>query len=281
MAEKISAYQRNKLATKSQEGTPKTWDELILQYGNIARKLELGEYTEEIEKELETTIEDFADKLAGIKFIIGRNEGIIKDFMKNEIQRLTMKSKSMTKSNDFLKERAMYIVEMFGVNDKLVTDRASCSIVRKASLVISESEFQERIEYLVECIKFNAIYTDAEDGEVDVVNDDEISYLDVNFSLPKMNLEIAAKVYQAIKNVPEFVERENEINISITPRNAEILEQLVAIKTRNAGIEASHKDYVESVAKAGGDVEALVKPELYEFGIKGVSVGETTYPRFS
>lgn len=281
MAEKISAYQRNKLATKSQEGIPKTWDELIIQYGDIARKLELGEYTEEIEKELETTIEDFADKLAGIKFIIGRNDGIMKDFMKNEIQRLTMKFKSMSKSNDFLKERAMFIVEQFGANDKLVTDRASCSVVRKSTLVVSEDEFQKRIDRLIECIKFDAITTDDENRDEDSVTDDEITYLDVNFSLPKMNLETAAKVYQAIRNVPEFVERENEINISISSRNSDILNALEEINLRNRGIEASHKDYVESVAKAGGDVESLVKPEPYEFGVKGVSVGEIKYPRFS
>ena len=281
MAEKVSAYKKNKLAAKSQNGTPKTWDELIVQYGDIARKLELGEYTEELEKELETTIDDFADKLAGIKFIIGRNEGIVKDFMKSEIQRLTMKMKQLEKSNLFLKDRAMFIVEEFGYDGKLVTDRASCSVVKKDSLIISEIEFKERIDHLIECIKFNAIETSSESNETDSVTDDEISYLDVNFTLPKMNLETAAKVYQAIQNVTEFVERENEINISISARNAEILEQLQGINARNAGLEASHANYIESIEKAGGDVESIVKPEPYEFGIKGVSVGVTKYPRFS
>lgn len=258
-----------KVKAAIQEKPRKSFNDLFAEYAKISYALETGEATDELEDLLLANKEDFEDKLLGIYYVIKQQEGKIDSFYKTEAEFLSGRVKRIKKNIDFLKDRCMLIVELYGVDNKITTDALNCSKVVKEVLDTDILEFEPRCQLIKESISFNAL----ED-----ITDDEQDNFKVSLSFETMDIETAAKIVQIIrdKEVDFGVKGIPTANIGLSLNSNSVLSQLQDARDYNNGITAERIDEQKKYPE-------MIFPELQlrTVEIKGVSIGTTTYPRFS
>ena len=263
---------KDKFAEKHQSRETKNFDQLFLEYSQIAHALEFGELTPELEERLIANQEDFEDKLAGIYHVISKLDTARKGYLIDNIAQLSMRVKHYEKQAAFLKERAMLIVETFGYENKLITEKINCSVV-SLDVLDTDEEYDERLEHLIECIKFNAVD--------DTINDTENQYFSASINISNMSCSLAAKIYKLISEDTDVIDQLPEIKVSITSDRRGILEALKVHKTLEDGKQEQFKTYLEMSTELGSNIEDVIAPERKDFEIKGASIGTSKYPKFS
>lgn len=262
---------KDKFAEKHQDRETKSFDELFAEYGQIIRELEYGEVTEELEARLIANKENFEDKLAGIYHVICDMQSKTKGYLKDNIQSLSSRIKRYEKQIDFLKARAMMIVEEFGYDNKLITEKVNCSIV-SLDILETDEDYDRRLEHLKECIKFNAV--------AEEITDDENTYLGANISISNMSCELAAKVYKIISENSDVINEFPDIQLNITSDRKGILEALKVNRELNSGKKAQYAEAKKLAEEIGGEL-TFGEPTETVFEIPGVSIGTSKYPKFS
>lgn len=264
---------KDKFAEKHQAREPKNFDQLFLEYSQIVHALEFGELTPELEEKLLANQEDFEDKLAGIYHVISKLDAARKGYLKDNVAQLSMRMKHYEKQSAFLKERAMLIVETFGHENKLITEKINCSIV-SLDVLDTDEEYDKRLDHLVECIKFNAVD--------DTINDTENQYFSASINISNMSCGLAAKIYKLISEDQDVIDQVPEIRIGITADRKGILEALKVHNTLEDGKQEQFKSYIEmSKSLDQSVIEDVIAPERKDFEIKGASIGTSKYPKFS
>ena len=215
-----------------------------------------GEVTEELDLALQANKDNFKDKLVGMFYILKQNEAKTEGFYKPEIERLQGIVKRLDTNSKNIKERVLYAVQTFGEVDpktgttKVKTDSLNVTAVELTTLFIEEEEFDKVIKNIEWCIKNN---------DTNEITDDEFDCIDISFNIPKLNIDEAAMFYDALKE-------------NLTTEQLEKVGINVNLKSNEAKVKLKERDEID---KTRTDKDKI------GFGIKGLSLSSSTYPKFS
>ena len=236
-------------------------NEIIHNYTIIAHKLEEGEATDELLEELEVTENDFAAKLYGMYYMIQLNEAKKNDFYKLEIEKYQGKIKRLDKNTDYLTERCMLAIEVFGTNNKIVTEALNASKVTLKTVNINQEEFETRINLIKDYITgFNL------DDDFKVTSDEQ-EFLKCNVVIKNMSIDNAKQLFDLYQDI---VAKDESFNVDISLKSKEAKEKLIEY------------DGINQVAKIANPELFTTNPiEELKLELVGVTLDETSYPRFS
>jgi len=248
-------------------------DDIIIQYSKIASQIEDsgGEVTEELEKELVITQENIKHKLCGYRYIILKNESIINGLYKTEIEKLQNRTKSLTKTNDYFKQKACIAAEIFGEDNKYKSDVINVSSVETVSLDVNEEEVNKSLTNIIEAIYAN--------NTVHIEEETNIIKTDLNFNdLSPLQVATILDLLHNSNNVElTNLHLNTTLNISLNRKAAKELVQ--EVEETNEGLIAQYEHYCKQVSEE--DALLIPKPELRKIAFRGLSLKTSHYPRFS
>lgn len=243
--------------------TSKSLDELIIEYSKIAEVLEYGEVTEELEQQLGMNKEDVANKLVGYKYVIDRNSSMIEGVYKPESERISMRIKKLDRVNAYLKDKCVFAAQIFGTNNKYQSEFINVSAVATKSLHLDEQVVQEELASIRECIAIGNVQ--------DITQNQEI--LKYSVTVAPANAQDASVLAKVLNKLNIGF----ELNINIDKTKAKNL--IENVEEVNAALMEEYEESVKGLSDY--DKELIPKPELAEFGFKGLSITQSHYPRFS
>ena len=229
-------------------------NQIIEDYTAIAHELENGEASDELIEQLEVTQANFANKLYGMYYVIQMNEAKKDTFYKLEIEAYKGKITRLDKSTAYLKERCMLAIDVFGTNNKIVTEALNASKVTLKTVKIDEEVFNTRINVIKDYI--------CGLGET-LITVDEQDFLNCSITIKDMSIDRAREIITLLDN-------KNLFSIDVKLKSKEVKEKLVENEVFNETVRMTNPELF-----ANNPIEEL-KVDLI-----GVSLGETCYPRFS
>lgn len=248
-------------------------DDIIIQYSKIASQIEDsgGEVTEELEKELVITQENIKHKLCGYRYIILKNESIINGLYKTEIEKLQNRTKSLTRTNDYFKQKACIAAEIFGENNKYKSDVINVSSVETVSLDVNEEEVNKSLTNIRDAI-FNTRVEHIEE-ELELVK----TSLTIE-ATPEVLSNILAVIYNS-DSEKKIGTEQDEITLNVSLNRKAAKELVQEVEETNEGLIAQYEHYCKQVPEE--DRESIPKPVLNKIAFKGLSLKTSHYPRFS
>lgn len=233
-------------------------NQIIEDYTTIAHQLEEGEATDELIEQLEVTQADFAAKLYGMYYVIQMNEAKKDTFYKVEIEAYKGKISRLDKSTAYLKERCMLAIDVFGTNNKIVTEALNASKVTLKTVKIDEEVFNTRVNVIKDYI--------CGLGET-LINADEQEFLTCDVVIKGVRIDATKDLFVRIN-----AHRHEALNITVDVKlkSKEVKERLVENEAFNQTVRIANPELFNT-----NPIEELTVDLL------GVSLGENCYPRFS
>lgn len=228
--------------------------DIVNEYQQLAQELELGEFTPEMEEKLIINQEHFEHKLLGYKYVIDNLSNKVESLYKAEIERFGQRVKNIDRRLKFIKEQITYAVNLYGTDGKFKGDMINVSAVKTQSLQVDEIEIDETI---------SSIKSHIYNGEVDSLEVDS-KYFKVNINTLNLTPKEAEGLFKYLSDNNLIAKINIELNKDI------IKEELLAF---NNTYETSSEPELELE-----DSSEVVKEE---FPLKGVSIKNSYYPRFS